>query len=216
MFNLEQAIKEWRQQQSAAGIQTPVPMEELESHLRDEIERLTESGLSEAEAFPAAVEKIGAAQMIQSEFRKVEASKADRQWQVVQIMLEAATALIPIFIGWAVFFNRGGFADMSPGQSIASVAAGAAFSLLAWSGRLSYRLFLVIPTKQIRYAVGYSSGMMGLWWCVFFNLIMPRYDFTTQQMAVTFLWGSFAPAGAFLGFIWGMETAARKKVALTS
>ena len=35
----------------AAGIKTPVPLEELESHLREEIEQQTKLGLSEAEAF---------------------------------------------------------------------------------------------------------------------------------------------------------------------
>jgi len=37
MFDLEQAIIAWRQQMLAAGIKSPVPLEELENHLRDEI-----------------------------------------------------------------------------------------------------------------------------------------------------------------------------------
>ena len=40
MFDLEQAIAGWRRQMLAAGIQSPVPLEELGIHLRDEIERL--------------------------------------------------------------------------------------------------------------------------------------------------------------------------------
>jgi len=72
MFNLDQAISEWRQQMLAAGITTPVPLEELELHLREEIERHAKSGLSEAEAFQAAVEKIGQAHLLQKEFKKVE------------------------------------------------------------------------------------------------------------------------------------------------
>ena len=44
MFNLEQSIADWRQQMLAAGIRTPVPLEELEIHLRDEIERQMKSG----------------------------------------------------------------------------------------------------------------------------------------------------------------------------
>jgi hypothetical protein len=39
MFNLEQAIADWRQQMLAAGIKTPVPLEELENHLREENEQ---------------------------------------------------------------------------------------------------------------------------------------------------------------------------------
>ena len=36
MPDLEQSIGEWRKQMIAAGIQSPVPLDELESHLRDE------------------------------------------------------------------------------------------------------------------------------------------------------------------------------------
>ena len=53
MFNLEQTIAEWRRQMLAAGIKTPVPLEELEIHLREAIELHVKSGLNEAEAFQA-------------------------------------------------------------------------------------------------------------------------------------------------------------------
>jgi hypothetical protein len=75
MFNLEQSIAEWRRQMLAAGIKTPVPLEELEIHLREEIEQQMKSGLSEAEAFTASVRKIGHAQTVQSEFKKIDASR---------------------------------------------------------------------------------------------------------------------------------------------
>ena len=41
----------------AAGIKTPVPLEELEIHLREEIERQMKSGLNEQKAFKIAVKK---------------------------------------------------------------------------------------------------------------------------------------------------------------
>lgn len=75
MLNLDQTISEWRRQMLAAGIKAPVPLEELELHLREEIERHTKSGLNEAEAFQAAVDKIGQPQMLQKEFDKVEKSR---------------------------------------------------------------------------------------------------------------------------------------------
>ena len=37
MSDLEQSIAEWRKQMLAAGIETPVPLEELEIHLREDI-----------------------------------------------------------------------------------------------------------------------------------------------------------------------------------
>jgi leader peptidase (prepilin peptidase)/N-methyltransferase len=70
MFNLEQAIAEWRRQMLAAGLQTPVPLDELESHLRDEIGRQVQSGVSEPAAFDAAVREIGPAGSLQWEFAK--------------------------------------------------------------------------------------------------------------------------------------------------
>ena len=54
----------------AAGIKTPVPLEELESHLREEIERQMRSGLSEQQAFGIAMEKIGQAHELKREFKK--------------------------------------------------------------------------------------------------------------------------------------------------
>jgi hypothetical protein len=72
MFDLEKSIADWRQQMLTAGIQTPVPLDELESHLREEIERQTKSGLYEQEAFNVAVRRIGQASMLKTEFKKVE------------------------------------------------------------------------------------------------------------------------------------------------
>ena len=214
MFDLEQSIANWRQRMLAAGIKTPVPLEELENHLREEIERQAEAGLSETEAFKASVQKIGPAQDVQNEFRKVEAIKEDRQWQNVQIMFVALTGLVPILFVCAGFSKHGVYWEMTPGQLIAALAAVAAFSLLAWSGRLSYRLFPVIPTKRTRDAIHLIYILpVALWWLAF-RLILPHYDFTVGQLFVTILWTLLSPMGACIGLFWGLETAARKKVAL--
>ena len=66
MFNLEQAIVEWRQRMLAAGIKTPVPLEELESHLREDVEQQMRSGFSEQEAFGSAIKKIRPAPFIKN------------------------------------------------------------------------------------------------------------------------------------------------------
>src|SRR5580693_4626854 len=71
MFNLEQSIADWRQQMLAAGIKTPVPLEELETHLREEIERQMKSGLPEQEAFDFSVQKVGQPRELKMEFNKV-------------------------------------------------------------------------------------------------------------------------------------------------
>jgi hypothetical protein len=78
MFDLEQSIVEWRKQMLAAGIKTPVPLEELEIHLREEIERQMESGLNEQEIFNSAVQKIGQAKPLKTEFKKINAENWNR------------------------------------------------------------------------------------------------------------------------------------------
>jgi len=77
MFDLEQAIVEWRRQMLAAGIQTPVPLEELESHLREDIETLRSSGVPELQAFPLAVSRLGTPGSMQTEFNKVKRTSLD-------------------------------------------------------------------------------------------------------------------------------------------
>ena len=60
----------------AAGIKSPAPLEELEAHLREDVEEQAKSGHSEAEAFETAVRHIGQAVALRKEFMKTSNSKA--------------------------------------------------------------------------------------------------------------------------------------------
>ena len=70
MFDLEKQISRWRQQMLAAGIKSPVPLEELESHLREDINHLVASGQTEAAAFQIAMARVGNPGTVGSEFKK--------------------------------------------------------------------------------------------------------------------------------------------------
>jgi hypothetical protein len=70
MPDLETQIGEWRRQMLAAGIKTPVPLEELESHLRDEIEQQMRQGIDSQRAFEVAVHRLGPTTALESEFQK--------------------------------------------------------------------------------------------------------------------------------------------------
>ncbi|MGB6865947.1 MAG: ABC transporter permease [Candidatus Aminicenantaceae bacterium] len=72
MFELEKAIKKWRKDLHTNESLEDGYIEELESHLRDEIERLKESGLIEEEAFERAVERVGTPDSIGAEFFKTD------------------------------------------------------------------------------------------------------------------------------------------------
>ena len=69
MFNLESAITEWRSQMSRARL-APDSLDELESHLRDDISQDLRSGLDAQQAFAAAAQRIGLPSALQKEFGK--------------------------------------------------------------------------------------------------------------------------------------------------
>jgi hypothetical protein len=213
MFYLEQSIAEWRKQMLAAGIKTPVPLEELEIHVREEIEQQMKSGLNETTAFHLAVQKIGKANMIQSEFQKVSTPADVRKWKIRQIALMLAASVFPLWVGGMMLFKIGNFSHLNPPERMSGLAALAVYSLLGWSGRLNCRFFPAIRSKQSRdFLAGVFLVPVMLWWIVFFRIIVPRYDFTSGQLVAAFLWGFVTPMGLSMGLIWGMEAAAQKKV----
>jgi hypothetical protein len=71
MFNLDQSIAEWRRRMLAAGVKNPNVLDELESHLREDVARQMQSGLAAEQAFEAAVQRIGQAGPLKREFAKV-------------------------------------------------------------------------------------------------------------------------------------------------
>jgi len=70
MFDIEQSFSEWRKQMLAAGIKTPVPLVELEIHLREDVEKEMLAGADAEKAFEKAARRIGLADEISTEFDK--------------------------------------------------------------------------------------------------------------------------------------------------
>jgi len=83
MFNLEQAISEWRHRMLAAGIQSPVPLEELEVHLREEMQKQMQAGLDGEKAFEISTQRIGQPKSLEGEFSKIEGTLMKRISKVV-------------------------------------------------------------------------------------------------------------------------------------
>jgi len=71
MFELKEAIENWKQKLSCSNSFTTNDIEELESHLLDEIDALKEKDLSEEEAFFVATSRLGSVDLLSSEFIKV-------------------------------------------------------------------------------------------------------------------------------------------------
>jgi hypothetical protein len=75
MFNLEQAISEWRRHMLAVGFKNSDVMDELESHLREDVAQQVQSGEGAEQAFEAAVQRVGQASLLKREFAKLRGKK---------------------------------------------------------------------------------------------------------------------------------------------
>ena len=79
----------------AAGIKTPVPLEELEIHLREDIAQQMQSGLNEQKAFKISMQRIGQPKILENEFKKIERTFMK---QIVKI----GAGIIGVLVGMAL------------------------------------------------------------------------------------------------------------------
>ncbi|MEI9866699.1 MAG: hypothetical protein WDN00_19525 [Limisphaerales bacterium] len=205
MFDLEQFIVEWRQHMLAAGIKSPVPLEELEIHLREEIGQQMRSGLNVEKAFAVAAEEIGPAHVLETEFKKMSGVKksAKRERPVVWFM--AGTIIL---LGAYTLSKN----EMSPGWRLAGFANVTVLTLWTLCSSFIYKSFPVIPNKRVRTAIGLSSGLFGMaGMVVVMRFILPHFEFTEGQLSVVVLW--MLTLMASTGAVWaGLEEAARKQI----
>ena len=213
MFNLDQAIAQWRQQMLNAGLKSPVPLDELENHLRDDIAAQTRSGLEAQQAFEAAVERVGQASALKAEFEKAGDVKRARELKLIGTILVGTACFYPLLVGVVVLFKTGSFADISFQQQMSASVAVALTALLLVSGHVAHRFLPVISHKRTRLGV-IAAGIFLLfgWLGIFYQLVMTRFEFNLSQLGVAVLW-ALTPWGAILGCIYGLERAALEKAA---
>jgi uncharacterized membrane protein len=136
MFNLDHAISEWRKQMLAAGIKSPVPLEELEIHLREEIQQQMKSGLGEQEAFEISVRQVGQPKMLNNEFKKTERAFMKRTAKI-------GTGVIGLLVGTALIIP--GSVQLRDELVMANGKLGLwllGWVLLCWSLGLFQQIFL--------------------------------------------------------------------------
>ena len=129
MFDLEQSITNWREQMFAAGIEAAA-LEELESHLREEIEQAMRSGMGAQQAFELSVDLIGKAARINDEFKKI-GMDARSPMRIVTLLMalcgtvKGGAMILPALGRWHVR----GVLPLGPrlvGCALVVIAAGAA------------------------------------------------------------------------------------------
>jgi hypothetical protein len=136
VFNFEQSIAEWRKQMLAAGIKSPVPLEELEIHLREEVERQMWSGTEAQAAFESAVQKIGRASVLKNEFQKTNLLTVERT-RIKVIAGGVLTLLVGLIMLWSAVVQSQDVTTMTSeavvlfGLGLILIFDGAAIGILA-------------------------------------------------------------------------------------
>jgi cation transport ATPase len=218
MLDLDHAITEWRQQMLAAGIKAPVPLEELEGHLREEIERQVKSGVNDEAAFKSARENIGAADALKVEFAKAEMERRSAKQAKFMLTFSLMTSVaIALSIGALLFFRLGSFSELTAGQQLSGYEALALGLLFSFGGRFGRKWFPNIRRKKVRDTICVSAGvLLALWWSLLFWGILPQLEYTMAQLMVIILWSFVMPFGLMVGLCAAIETAARKSVSANS
>jgi len=128
-MKLEQSIAEWRKQMLAVGIKSPVPLDELENHLREEIEREIKPGINEQRAFEIAARQIGQPKPLIMEFKKIDSENWNRPLAWCAWVLFVVSFFLPAhrYGGWGWqcawgsaggFFSSGFWQDILKGDLI--------------------------------------------------------------------------------------------------
>jgi hypothetical protein len=216
MFNLEKSIADWRRQMLAAGIKTPVPLEELESHLREDVAQQMKSGINAQRAFEEAIQQIGKADMLKKEFEKADGMKVALTLKQYRTIMVACLGVESLFWATCLLLKVGNLSEITAAQQVSGLAAVAVMILLAGVGLLGHGPF---PVGLIRWATDLICISRGrllalLWVCFFcyitepagFLFILPKFDRGP-------LWIMLPPAGILFGFIGGLEKAGMKKTA---
>lgn len=81
MFELEKAINGWRREMQSRGIKTAETLDELESHLRDDLEEQVRSGMPIQQAFDMARAHFGTTGSLETEFEKIRFTELYHRWK---------------------------------------------------------------------------------------------------------------------------------------
>jgi hypothetical protein len=188
MFDLETAIAGWRKQIQAAGIKAPVLLEELEGHLREEIERQTGCGLKERAAFDLAVKQVGAAGRLKREFKKAGFPVRMRYAKLTGIACGFTSGA---FLLWIVcnllFIHETNAAERIMGSSAVALA------ILSW--RYAGRILPVVSNPRLRTAIGFLSCLISVGGMMLFIAAVPHFlavpagaEIPIGRILVLFIW----------------------------
>lgn len=185
MPDFEKQIAAWRQELIAAGIKEPMRLDELEGHLREEIEKQMQSHCTEQQALEIAVQKFGSVPALKAEFAKntrVRQAKLRGRAQAAWITTYGSCAVV---LAGIVCKN-----ELTASERISGFASVCVMLLFTWLANEAVRRYApVIANKKMQSAVAVVGSLSGMAWSMAFTeLILPRLNLMPGQLFVTILW----------------------------
>jgi hypothetical protein len=218
MFNLEEKIGAWRQQMAAGGVKTPAVLDELESHLREDIERQVKAGVDTVIAFEVAESRVGKCDLLKAEFAKIAGAKEGRLGKMIGSACCVFAGLYSMVFAPHLFTID----ELSPAQRIFGLTAVALTLLSIASWRFSYKYLPVIRDRHTRTIIAMACGFAGLAWLLVFatllpNVIVPHFMENATpdgfrpvfKIGLSLLW-AMTLAAILGGIAYGLEGAARR------
>lgn len=146
MFDFEERIGLWKQSLSASSLgDRPEVLDELEGHVRDEVERLVRGGEAPERAWAAAVERVGSREQLAREFAKVHEAPA---WLAGRVAL-LAVAVVAVLTGWVV------------GSRLIAGRFGALLALHVFSITVAYAATVIVGALCAWTVVSRAAGRWG-------------------------------------------------------
>jgi hypothetical protein len=200
-YDLNAAVENWRNELAAQPNLASDDRRELETHLRDAIERRMKSGMDAQRAFEAAVQRIGKSRALNSEFKK----NINLNWK--KIMAMAGLCGFTLFIA---VFKPGKASDITSAQQLSLLASTAVAIFLSFTGKWGGRFFPAIIDEKKRAAAGIL--IVSLMCAGSTALLCNTNGLTLSQLFVAVTWGLNIFVGFSAALIEGLDRAAQKKL----
>jgi hypothetical protein len=165
MFNLEQSIGEWRRQMVAGGIKSPEVLDELESHLREDVEQRVRSGANAARAFAEAIGQIGPVDKLKLEFGKVSLPQPRIRRSALRAYCLGTAVFVFLIEGWTLLEYEVTRTERFLGLALVVAIAG----YIGFLPDLNRKLRTGVRGWTFRNRLGYlCGGLVVLWVCALY------------------------------------------------
>jgi hypothetical protein len=203
MFNLDRAIGEWRRKMISAGIKASDVLDELESHLLEDVEKRMRAGVTAERAFREAVERVGAAENLNREFAKVRRPASRFRHNSVRAVFLATGAFVLVVETWTLMIYDVTMPERIFGIGMVALIAGFIGALPDLNRFLLRGVRGAAPRKTI--AVVCNCATL-IWFCLLWLDLLHINTLSMGIVASAVCWGLVvAEVMTVMVFVFGAE-----------